>query len=82
MTHKHAQKPEHTAQPLIQAVTNDLLAGGMRHNKATPPDFLSYGDNAIRASKVIDAILKIYYGNRDIGYWNDKASWPGRPFQA
>jgi predicted dehydrogenase len=71
------EKPEHTAQRLVQAVTDDLIAGSSQQSKNV--DFLSYGDNAVRTSIVIDAILRNYYGTRDIGYWEDKQSWPGKP---
>jgi len=63
--------PEHTAQPLIQAVTDDLR--GVRTS-----DVLSYGDAAIRAQRVMDSCLGEYYGGREIGYWNRSHSWPGR----
>jgi hypothetical protein len=71
------EKPEHTAQRLVQAVTDDLIAGSSQQSKNV--DFLSYGDNAVRTSIVIDTILRNYYGTRDIGYWEDKQSWPGKP---
>ena len=63
---------EHTAQQLIQAVTNDL-----RGREKT--DVLSYGDNAIRAQKVLDTGLESYYGGREIGYWARQQAWPGNP---
>ncbi|KAL7559743.1 hypothetical protein ACA910_003325 [Epithemia clementina (nom. ined.)] len=63
--------PDHTAQPLIQAVTDDL--GGV--DKAP---FLSFGDNAVRASEVLDKILDPYYGGREIGFWARPESWPGK----
>jgi hypothetical protein len=66
--------PEHTAQPLIQAVTNDLR--GIVVLGTT--DVLSYGDNAIRTNKVLDTVLHSYYGGREIGYWTREDSWPGR----
>ena len=70
--------PEHTAQHLIQAVTNDLID---RKNKSStqPVDLLSYGDNAIRTQQVIDKMLDSYYGGREIGYWSRVGSWPGSP---
>lgn len=67
--------PEHTAQALIQGVTDDLRGV----NKA---DFLSYGDNSSRTQEVIDACLETYYGGREIGYWTRSESWPGRPKNA
>jgi 1,5-anhydro-D-fructose reductase (1,5-anhydro-D-mannitol-forming) len=70
-------KPEHTAQRLIQAVTDDLLRK-KNNNKNARPDFLSFADNAIRTQKVIDEILEEYYGGREIGYCDRKGSWPGQ----
>jgi len=76
--------PEHTAQRLIQAVTNDLLEtkkgrqktrhDGSNENNANTNatasnDVLSFGDNAIRTQRVIDTMLESYYGGREIGYW-------------
>ncbi|CAJ1966140.1 unnamed protein product [Cylindrotheca closterium] len=72
--------PEHTAQALIQAVTLDLLHlrlveqaeqhEGTNVDTYEKPDFLSFGDNAIRAQKVIDTVLESYYSGREIGYWS------------
>jgi len=62
--------PEHTAQPLIQAVTDELRG-------ARKSDVLSYGDGAIRAQTVMDSCLTEYYGGREIGYWDRSQSWPG-----
>lgn len=64
--------PQHTAQQMIQAVTDDLR--GIQPK----PDFLSYGENAVRTSQVMDTVLRSYYGNRDTGYWEDMDAWPGR----
>jgi len=61
--------PEHTGQGLIQAVTNDLLDRKMASKKERQ-DFLSFGENAIRAQTVIDIMLDSYYGGREIGYWS------------
>jgi len=55
--------PEHTAQKLIQTITNDLC------NIEDTPDYISYGDNAIRTQLVLDIALQDYYGGREIGYW-------------
>lgn len=65
--------PEHTAQQLIQAVTDDLRGIGKS-------DILSYGENAIRVQKVLDTCLMSYYGGREIGYWDRSQSWPGLSF--
>ena len=64
--------PEHTAQPLIQSITNDLRG-------VSRAPFLSFGDNAVRASQVLDIVLNSYYGGREIGFWERPNSWPGRP---
>lgn len=72
-------QPEHTAQQLIQAVTNDLRGAGSSAGKATASvDFLLYGYNAIRTQRVLDTILESYYGGREIGYW-EREDWPGSP---
>ena len=65
--------PEHTAQRLIQATTDDL-----RGIVPSNPDCLSVGDNAIRTQKVLDAVLDTYYGGREIGYWSRAEAWSGR----
>lgn len=64
--------PKHTGQGLIQAVTDDLRGVGKS-------DIISYGENAIRAQKVLDTALNFYYGGREAGYWNREESWPGNP---
>ncbi len=70
--------PDHTAQRLIQAVTNDLIE--RKNNPSTKSaDVLSFGENAIRTQKVIDTMLESYYGGREIGYWSRVGSWPGSP---
>ena len=69
------ETPEHTAQRMIQAVTDDLR--GLERN-----EYLSRGENAIRTSKVLDTVLSSYYGGREIGYWNRMDFWPGLPSAA
>ena len=69
----HFAMPEHTAQGLIQAVTDDLRGVSKDSNYV-----LSRGDNAIRTSQVIDAALSSYYGGREKGYWDRSESWPGK----
>ena len=72
--------PQHTAQQMIQAVTNDLLVklGRSSSTSSATDAVLSYGDNAIRTQQVIDACLSSYYGGREIGYWDrPPESWPG-----
>jgi len=65
------EQPEHTAQAMIQAVTDEL-----RGVSSAP--FLSRADNAIRTSRVLDEALSNYYGNRDSEYWKNSSLWPGR----
>ena len=68
--------PEHTAQGLIQVITNDLLDASSAVKRPTLG--LSKGDNAIRTQKVLDAALSSYYGGREEGYWDrTPESWPG-----
>jgi len=73
--------PEHTAQRLIQAITNDLLDRKKLQNENRKlhvgVDCLSFGENAIRTERVIDTILDSYYGGREIGYWARSSSWLG-----
>ena len=77
--------PEHTAQRLIQAVTNDLIDRKTKkeltqaNDRQEADDVLSFGDNALRTQMVIDTILESYYGGRESGYWSRADSWPGRP---
>mmetsp|Transcript_29712 Transcript_29712/g.63639 ORF Transcript_29712/g.63639 Transcript_29712/m.63639 type:complete len:470 (-) Transcript_29712:186-1595(-) len=74
--------PEHTAQRLIQAVTNNLLdrkTMTTQEADSKRADFLSFGENAIRTQIVIDTMLESYYGGREIGYWSRSDSWPGSP---
>eukprot|EP00569_Conticribra_weissflogii_P007150 CAMPEP_0171350892 /NCGR_PEP_ID=MMETSP0878-20121228/37549_1 /TAXON_ID=67004 /ORGANISM="Thalassiosira weissflogii, Strain CCMP1336" /LENGTH=449 /DNA_ID=CAMNT_0011855935 /DNA_START=342 /DNA_END=1691 /DNA_ORIENTATION=+ len=71
--------PKHSAQPLIQAVTNELRGvektskDGSYELHRSP----ARADNAIRASKVLDAILNSYYGGRHDEFWSRSESWPG-----
>lgn len=59
--------PEHTAQGLIQIVTDDLR--GVSDPATRTSTGLSNGDNAIRTQEVLDAALTSFYGGREIGYW-------------
>lgn len=61
--------PPHVAQPLIQAVVDDLLGRGV-----CP----STGESARRASQVMDAVLERYYGGRADSFWLRPTTWPGR----
>ena len=69
--------PEHSAQPLIQAVVNE-----MRGMDATSDGSLvrspSRSANAVRTSDVLDAILGDYYGGRFDEFWKRESTWPGR----
>ena len=62
--------PQHTTQPLLQMIVNELLE---KRQKKAP----SRTDNALRTSKVLDTVLSSYYGNRDIGFWDHPELWPG-----
>ncbi|HWB98468.1 MAG TPA: Gfo/Idh/MocA family oxidoreductase, partial [Bryobacteraceae bacterium] len=61
--------PPHVAQPLIQAVVDDLLG-------LTPCP--STGESARRTSRVMDAVLDTYYGGRSDKFWARPETWPGR----
>jgi predicted dehydrogenase len=63
--------PEHTAQQMIQAVTDELRGIPVEN-------YLSRGENAVRTSHVLDQALSNYYGSREIGFWEKPESWPGR----
>lgn len=64
--------PQHTAQGLIQAITDDLRGFPKK-------GYISRGDTALRTSQVLDTVLSSYYGGREIGYWDRVDSWPGKP---
>lgn len=66
------EAPQHTAQPLVQCITDELLG---KEGKSC----ISRGDNAIRTAKVLDAVLASYYGGRDDEFWLRPETWPGRP---
>lgn len=61
--------PPHVAQPLIQAVVDDLLGRGV-----CP----STGESASRTTRVMDTVLEAYYGGRSRAFWLDPTEWPGR----
>lgn len=61
--------PPHVAQPLIQAVVDDLLGRGV-----CP----STGESARRTSRVMDAALAGYYGGRGDAFWSRPETWPGQ----
>jgi predicted dehydrogenase len=59
--------PAHVQQPLIQSVVDDLLGRG------TCP---STGETALRASRIMDAVLTGYYGARTDEFWRRPETWP------
>ncbi len=61
--------PAHVAQPLIQAVTDDLLSFG---------PCSSTGESAARTSHLMDQMLAGYYGGRADAFWTRPETWPGR----
>ena len=71
------EQPEHTAQALIQAATDELrgLVNGEGVSVACP----SRGDNALRTSAVLDQALSSFYGGRDDRFWERPDTWPGNP---
>ena len=71
------EQPEHTAQALIQAATDELrgLVNGEGVSVACP----SRGDNALRTSAVLDQALLSFYGGRDDRFWERPDTWPGNP---
>lgn len=71
------EAPQHTAQPMIQCITNELLGHASKEEALC----ISRGDNAVRTSKVLDTILSSYYGGRDDEFWLRPETWPGRPKQ-
>eukprot|EP00565_Helicotheca_tamesis_P002187 CAMPEP_0185734820 /NCGR_PEP_ID=MMETSP1171-20130828/23547_1 /TAXON_ID=374046 /ORGANISM="Helicotheca tamensis, Strain CCMP826" /LENGTH=398 /DNA_ID=CAMNT_0028404923 /DNA_START=334 /DNA_END=1530 /DNA_ORIENTATION=- len=71
------EQPEHTAQNLIQLVT-DEIRGAKKHDDGTDIRAPSRGENALRTSKVLDAVLSGYYGGREDKFWNRPETWPGR----
>lgn len=61
--------PKHTAQALVQMVTDELRGVGQAPSR---------GENAIRTSKVLDAALSVYYGGREDEFWLREGDWPGQ----
>lgn len=66
------EAPEHTAQSMIQLVTDDIL-----NSSRNSGNVVSLADNAIRTSLVLDTILDKYYGGRSEEFWKRIDSWPG-----
>jgi len=67
--HFDLPNPPHIQQPLIQMVVDALEGRG-----ACP----STGTSAARTSRVMDTVLRDYYGSRRDGFWERPAAWPGR----
>ena len=61
--------PPHVQQPLIQTIVDQLLGRGRCE---------STGESAARTSRVMDEVLRGYYGTREDGFWDDPSTWPGR----
>ena len=61
--------PKHTAQALVQMVTDELRGVGQAPSR---------GKNAARTSKVLDAALSGYYGGREDKFWLREGDWPGQ----
>ena len=68
--------PEHSAQPLIQAVVNEMrnVDTALDGSLVRSP---SKSANAVRTSDVLDSILGGYYGGRHDEFWKRESSWPG-----
>jgi len=70
--------PLHPAQPLIQAVVNELRH--VKDDEVVKDDLArspARADNAVRSSEVLDSILGSYYGGRHDDYWRRADTWPG-----
>ena len=55
-------QPQHTGQQLIQAVNDDMRGIDQK-------DYISFGENAVRTSRVLDSALSPFYGGRSVGFW-------------
>ena len=75
--HLEFEQPEHTAQALVQAATDELRgavgADGARIVCS------SRADNAVRTAAALDTALSSYYGGRDDEFWMRPETWPGNP---
>jgi hypothetical protein len=61
--------PEHVQLPLVESLVGELSGRGER----CP----STGASALRASQVIDDVLRGYYGGREDAFWDRPETWPG-----
>jgi len=64
------ENPAHIQEPMIATVVSELRGQGRCE---------STGVSAARTQAVMDAALDGYYGGRQRPFWEDPASWPGRP---
>lgn len=64
-----APHPEHVHLPLVESMVGELSGRGER----CP----STGASALRASQVIDDVLRGYYGGREDAFWDRPETWPG-----
>jgi hypothetical protein len=62
--------PEHSAQPLIQLIADEL-------NDSQDAECTATAANAARTSEVLDSILNGYYGGRHDEFWSREETWPG-----
>ena len=56
-------------KPMIESIVNQLLGKGTCPGSA---------ESAARTSKVMDLVLKSYYGNREETFWENPKNWPGK----
>lgn len=56
-------------KPMIESIVNQLLGKGTCPGSA---------ESAARTSKVMDLVLKNYYGNREENFWENPKNWPGK----
>ncbi len=61
--------PPHIQQPLIQTIVDELQGRGRCS---------STGVSAARTARVMDQVLRDYYGTRDNSFWERPQAWPGR----
>ncbi|MGB0579549.1 MAG: Gfo/Idh/MocA family protein [Limisphaerales bacterium] len=65
-----SDQSEHVHQPFIQSVVDELLGRGNCPGTA---------EAARRTNQVLDTVLSDYYGDRQVDFWRQPQSWPGRP---
>lgn len=62
--------PQHIQEPLITTIVGELLG------RSECP---STGVTALRTMRVMDEVLRSYYGGREDAFWARPKTWPGRP---